>query len=361
MQEPNTSNAGNPPHPRSWRRKLAWGVGLSALVLFAGVEIYNRLTIGHFVWPAGPVPLSPNIAASTKYIRLAIEDRPHAPERPREGWCGEVSIQMACLFRGAFIPQSELNRIGKASHPDLYAYEIAPLLDAIGIEHFSFSTFKPHIVTCAVQSLWRPKGYQANNFIEWQRLNLLIGRRPIISGVVSSPGMAPPIWPLDHFVLTVGYEDHPASGDSLVYNPNWEEGSRTQAVATLTRPGIGFTFVNPLNYYFGEAVGEFKFGDKSVPVSLNVVKEDKDTASLKVTLSGLNPGHPYQLLRFETSRLTLPMTLAAMSKTPVHSFAAISNSLVLEPDSSPGYEVNTHHTTFFRCYEQVGEEKGRLP
>ena len=110
-------------------RRIAW-IAVGVLVLFAP-GAFAAEAPGTPV-PAGkiPSPVAESNAGTGTFV-LNIPDRPHAPERPREGWCGECAIQQALLFHGAYYHQRDINKAGKPKHPDLYARDIPVALKAL--------------------------------------------------------------------------------------------------------------------------------------------------------------------------------------------------------------------------------------
>lgn len=174
-------------------KRIAVWSGLSALVMMIGTEAFNSLTLGRYVPLTHAVPALPDWRPSFFEVRLPIADRPHAPNAPADGWCGEASIQMGCLHYGLFISQKEINRLGINGRHGMWAYHLPVALDKLSMTHYDYSQVFSHIPTTAIQRLWRPKGFGVESFIDWQRCNLLSAHRPIISGILMSPNDVMPI------------------------------------------------------------------------------------------------------------------------------------------------------------------------
>ena len=70
-------------------------------------------------------------------ILLDIPDIGQEKRRPKEGWCGESSIQMAARPTTAAYTSSQkaINRAGKPAHPDLYEEDIPVAMTGLGMEY----------------------------------------------------------------------------------------------------------------------------------------------------------------------------------------------------------------------------------
>ena len=75
-------------------------------VLFLALMLTTALAAPPIVRSAVPMP-------SSGEIRLDIPDIGQEKRTPKEGWCGESSIQMALAYHGAYVSQKAINRAGK--------------------------------------------------------------------------------------------------------------------------------------------------------------------------------------------------------------------------------------------------------
>ncbi len=177
---------------------------------------------------AGKVPET--VAGNGGDVLLGIAPRIHALGRPPEGWCGEVAIQEALLYYGAYYPQERINEAGAPVHPDLYSNDIPRALTALGVEYRQ----------------WPGGRSDLGNFIGWVRKQIAAGR-PVLTGVKIYP-TSHEEWGLDHFVLAVG-----AKGDALVFNTTW--GFRyTLGESQLRSTREGFSFANKYRSYYGISI-----------------------------------------------------------------------------------------------------------
>ena len=207
---------------------------------------------------------------------LLIPDRRHAAEAPPEGWCGEVSIQMASLYYGAFFKQYFIHHLTNPDHPDLYAYEIPGTLDALQIEY----------------EKWSYSNNNINQFFNWMTQNIS-NDYPIFFGAKIYPTYHPE-WFLDHFMIAKGYTE-----TSLIYNTNWgyEEEKSFDALSSTSTTGISIE--NSYKKYLGIAIKGFKKNNtKSYPLHFYVENSTSSSISGRIKIDSLTVGKKYTLLRF---------------------------------------------------------------
>ena len=205
-------------------------------------------------------------SAAPGTVRLEIPDRGWASEAPKEGWCGEASIQMAALHFGAYVPQALINRLGRPKTPDLWEQDIPVALTALGLE---FTTFSGHIEIPA--------------FLSWIASEVRQGH-PVIIGVKIYPS-AHPDWNVDHLVLVVG-----VTPDALIINTNAPE-QITYGLAQLSTQSK-YSLVSPGGKLHGFAISGFS----GLPITARVTEQGA-SVSLEVRVRGLAPGVTYQLVR----------------------------------------------------------------
>ena len=207
---------------------------------------------------------------------LNIPDRPHAPERPPEGWCGETCIQMASLFYGAYIPQAVINALPNPSHPDLYSNDLPVALDKTGLAFFGFQNTSTITV---------------DDYIEWLKTQLDWGW-PVIIGCKIHP-TAHPEWSLDHFMLAVGYTHH-----GVIYNTTWDYQEEKSYEDLSSMEVTGFSFANLFNRYYGLAVQGFWPAFAGSPLRAYPSQGNSDDY-YDIQVWGLEKGERYALLRFD--------------------------------------------------------------
>jgi hypothetical protein len=165
-------------------------------------------------------------------VLLPIPDRPEDSMAPAEGWCGETCIQMALGSYGKEVPQSVIHAAGHPGHPDLYYFDIDRALDTLGARY----------------TVWNTYDKDMTQFITWIQSNLAQGH-PVLCGLKHHPTRHP-WWPIDHFVLVVGYNQ-----DGLVLNTNNSgDGQLLVSYSKLTSNPSKYSFVNPYHCYFGRAI-----------------------------------------------------------------------------------------------------------
>jgi hypothetical protein len=222
--------------------------------------------------------LCTTVHAQPPRVELPIPDRSHAPEAPKEGWCGESAIQQILLYYGAWYPQSEINRLGKPQHPDLYASDLPVALRAVGL-----------------QVKRAPRTRDAEVFFAWVRHQLDAGR-PVLAGVKIHP-TAHPNWSLDHFVVIVGYD-----GTRFLLNTTWGE-QRWRSTEQLTSFAKGLSFANKHRSFYALAVTRAS-GD-GAPAALRVV-EEADELKINIVCDGLRKGSDYELVTPGSKSVPVP-------------------------------------------------------
>jgi hypothetical protein len=231
-----------------------------------------------------------------KATLLGIAPQIHALGRPPEGWCGEVAIQEALLYYGAYYPQEQINEAGRPVHPDLYSNEIPRALRALGVEYRMWP--------------WGPA--EPGDFLQWVRNQIAAGS-PVLAGVKIYPTNHED-WGLDHFVLAVGFEQ-----DALVLNTTW--GFRyTRTERQLRSTQEGFSFANKSNSFYGISIkGPRRLDNGARPVRLFVQKETADRMAVVVKCEDLEPGVEYSLYRLSAAGEKDPKPqIAFKAKQRVH-------------------------------------------
>jgi hypothetical protein len=223
-----------------------------------------------------------NIPATTTKtgddILLGIAPRIHELGRPPEGWCGEVAIQEAMLYFGAYYPQEQINEAGNPVHPDLYSNEIPRALKNLNAD-------------CRQ---WPGSRAGQRDFLAWIRKQIAAGS-PVLVGVKIYP-TSHEEWGLDHFVLAVGVQ-----GDSLVLNTTW--GFRyTLSERQLRSTKEGFSFANKYNTQYGIRIKAPRpLDDNDPPVRLFIQKETADRMAVIVKCEDLQPGVEYSLYNLSST------------------------------------------------------------
>lgn len=167
---------------------------------------------------------------------LPIPDRQWEAGAPREGWCGEASIQMAAQYYGLTLSQQAIHDAGHVSHADLWIENIPGVLHSY---HLAFDA-------------WPPRNTESTGpaFLTWIR-SAVRGGYPVIVGSKIYPSDHLH-WNVDHIMLVVG-----TKGDALVINTNMEQGQVVLTPEQLLQKQNGFSFVNNQGTFFGYAVKGF--------------------------------------------------------------------------------------------------------
>lgn len=193
----------------------------------------------------------PFVFAQAAQVVLPIPARSHAPEAPKEGWCGETSIQEGLLHLGVWAPQRVINKAGKPSHPDLYSPDIPVALADLGVRY----------------SMYPAKTRAFAAYAEWVKKAIDDGV-PVLAGVKILPTQHPE-WGLDHFVTVVGYGEK-----GLLVNTTW--GSRQWASDKAT---AGLSFANA---FYAIRFDGLRLPAGRTAAKLTVLEETKDTVKLRV-------------------------------------------------------------------------------
>jgi hypothetical protein len=204
---------------------------------------------------------------------LNIPDRPHAPERPKEGWCGECAVQQALLFHGAYFPQRAINRAGSPRNPDLYAQDIPVALKNLRVR-FALG----------------PSRAPLPDFLDWVRGRIRTGI-PVFTGMKIHPTKHAN-WILDHFTLTVG-----CRGSALTVNTTWDKQVELTS-DQLQSTAKGLSFANRHKRYFAIAIlGPEKKREGEATVRIFVLDESKEKIALLLKAESLVPGVIYEVTR----------------------------------------------------------------
>lgn len=193
----------------------------------------------------------PLVFAQATQVVLPVPARSHASEAPKEGWCGETSIQEGLLTLGVWAPQRAINKAGKPSHPDLYSPDIPVALTELGVKWSMYQA--------------KTRGFAA--FSEWVKKAIDDGV-PVLAGVKILPTKHPE-WGLDHFVTVIGYGEK-----GLLVNTTW--GSR-QWVDDKVTAGISF-----VNAGYAIRFDGLKLPAGRAPARLTVLEETADKVKLRV-------------------------------------------------------------------------------
>lgn len=190
------------------------------------------------------------------------------------GWCGEASIQMACLYHGVYYSQKNINKFGNPIRRDLYSTDIEPAMIAAGLRFERFIS----------------KGHTLEDFVAWISEGVQAGL-PVFSGMKKYPDKHSN-WNLDHFVLFVA-----ESEDKLTYNANTPGyGPVTETKERLMSSYYGYRLYNRHDIYFGIRIEGFKDQDLPLP-KLALVTEDEKTVDLAISLDQMHIGKTYDLIR----------------------------------------------------------------
>jgi len=223
--------------------------------------------------PCAPEAIPPSLTRTKDACLLNIPDRTHEPGHPKEGWCGEVAIQEALLYAGAYVPQKHINRAGKPAHPDLYARDIPVALKNLGAGYD-----------------WADGRRKLPTLLAWLRKQLRAGI-PVLAGVKIHPTKHPE-WSLDHFVLVAGCDK-----DSFTFNTTWGKRQK-RTVKQLASRKKGYAFANRHGVYYALRIrGPAKRLAGEVPVRLFVTKETKTHLDVIVKCESLTPGAEYVVSR----------------------------------------------------------------
>ena len=138
------------------------------------------------------------------------------PNCPPEGWCGESSIQMACMYYGCYFPQKLINTVGHPSHPDLWSKDLAGALDALGFG-------RRDLPTSSAEDFIRALKPELNNGV------------PVILGVNVYSGNQGGA----HFCIAAKCDN-----DNLTINTTWSMTSNTFSWSKLRTKSGGITLAD---------------------------------------------------------------------------------------------------------------------
>lgn len=311
-------------------KKLLIGITLIVILIFLLIELILEVAVNQIDFDKD---------LNSKLI--PIDDRPDYPNRPSNvGWCGEASIQMAAIYYGAFIPQTLINKIANPKNPDLYYYEIPVSLQRLSLNYNSWYDIPNYlgIAMPYIQSLWRGKNYNLDKFINWIKYNISKSY-PVLIGVKLYP-YGNPDWPLDHFMLAIGFDEK-----DLVYNPNYH-GTEKKPVNQLKNKAKGYSFHNKYNYYYGYAVTGFNFKDLCEPISLNVMSESINEASVQILVDEIELNRKYELVKYTADTSIQELILSVMDK---QSLGVRFGKDIHQINKDT---ISKNFITIYRCYER---------
>lgn len=193
----------------------------------------------------------PFVFAEVAQVVLPVPARSHAAEAPKEGWCGETSIQEGLLHLGVWAPQRAIHAAGRPTHPDLYSPDIPVALAQLGVRY----------------SMYQPKTRGFAAYSDWIKKAIDEGV-PVLAGVKILPTQHPE-WGLDHFVTVVGYGEK-----GLLVNTTW--GSR-QWVDDKATTGLSFA-----NAFYAIRFDGLKLPAGRTPARVTVLEETTDKVKLRV-------------------------------------------------------------------------------
>ncbi len=247
------------------------------------------------VYSASAADAEKTVAAQTvDEHQIPIPDRRSDKDAPKEGWCGETSVQMAALYFGAYIPQSVINKAGKPAHPDLWEYDIPTALDAFSLSYEPWKPVAPgHApVQSQIAASGRVNPAPSKDIpllLAWIRRQVFQDH-PVVIGTKIYPTHHLD-WDVDHIMLAVGF-----TKQGITINTNSRAGQLEVSNENLMSHH-GYSFVNQTNVYYAFAVTGFKNPPHAVPVSLVVTKEMVGALSIEVQIRSLTPGKKYELRR----------------------------------------------------------------
>jgi hypothetical protein len=215
------------------------------------------------------------VVEPNREVHLEIPDVGQEKRCPKEGWCGESSIQMALAYYGAYTSQKAIHRAGKPAHPDLYSENLPVAMDALGLDY----------------TQWRGDGLQP--FLKWVRGDLAAAH-PVLISVKVYP-TAHPEWSLDHFVLVTG-----CTKNALTLNDTW--GSReSRSNAQLMSKEKGLSLVNRQNTCLGYSILGLKSSSSLTglkPTRIQIHQAVDKRVELRVTAEHLKHGQRYRVVKF---------------------------------------------------------------
>jgi hypothetical protein len=230
---------------------------------------------------------------------------PHLDIPPRQQWqndggyCGETSIQAIGLYYGAWISQQVVRTV--AGGELLIGVNEETALGALHLAHTTWDTAAP-----------RP---QFESFVAWTKSHLE-QRVPVVYAIYLTDGINDPDY--DHIVPATGITAASASGyraaDTLISSDNFGDriersvgglaGTRSSCTSSSTQGGC-----IPRDVDYGFAItGITDARSATLPVGIKVPVDHEPNVSVgeaaipltaSVTVSALQPGHNYALLRYD--------------------------------------------------------------
>jgi hypothetical protein len=215
------------------------------------------------------------------------------------GYCGEISIQSIALYYGTWVSEDVVRTV--AGGELLIGVNGPAALTAL---HFAFTQWD----TSAPQP-------QFHSFLVWMKTNLALGV-PSFFGAYLTDGNNDPDY--DHIMPATGIQFTAASAydptDVLTYNDNFGDRiTRAAGALSATRASCSYSSTQggciPQDVDYGIAVtGIVDPQHVTLPVSLSVPSNSEPNVSTgaapvqitgTVTVSGLQPGTSYALLRYD--------------------------------------------------------------
>jgi len=230
---------------------------------------------------------------------------PHLDIPPRQQWendggyCGETSIQAIGLYHGAWISQRVVRTV--AGGELLIGVNEETSLNALHLAHTTWNT-----------AAARP---QFESFVAWTKGHLE-QRVPVVYAIYLTDGINDPDY--DHIVPATGITAASASGyaaaDTLISSDNFGHriersvggmaGTRSSCTSSSTQGGCV-----PRDVDYGVAIsGITDTRSATLPVRIKVPVDHEPNVSIgeaaipltaSVTVSALQPGHNYALLRYD--------------------------------------------------------------
>ena len=238
-------------------------------------------------------------------VLLDVPAMKQQPGSPKEGWCGEASIQMIGLYHGLYAPQATINRLGRPKTPDLRtAADLATALGALGLRFTPYPTDAPNLPA----------------FVRAVEGELDRGV-PVLVGMKIYPS-AHPDWPLDHVCVARGY-----SSGSMAINDTWAFAPDHASWERLGGTRKGISFVNAQRRFVAFAVEPAP--GEGQPVRLTpddtAAFYRADKVPLTAHLAGLETAKTYEIVRF-----SLPNGKATVVAT-IHPTATKTETSVAAP------------------------------
>jgi hypothetical protein len=229
---------------------------------------------------------------------------PRLQWRPRNGYCGECSIQQSALFYGSYVSQFVCRQIVDATQEQdvLVRINADLVLRSLRLKFDEFDTSNQPVP-------------QYKPYLEWTKRHLQMGHPVLIVLFDQNDNSRD----YDHIALATGFHSRDATKyhpeDTLIFNDNFTLEPRIRRFSTLhdTREmngnGSEYFFCIPENYAFGCAVtGIDDETGLAQPIQIGVNREDEpdvvdDEVSvelvLSITIRDLKPGRKYVVYRYD--------------------------------------------------------------